>query len=255
MPEFVEKGRVHAWLTSDRDDDAALEKQLHRTIHKVTGDIDRMAFNTAIAAMMIFVNEATKNLEQLSRGQLLRFVQLLQPFAPHLGEELWERLGGEGSLSYATWPSYDEAMLVDDEVEIKLAASMEDAPKSVFKGWVIGLEVFGSGSSRRLVVRAIDAARDLMNGPAPSAHANTSFANVLKQLVSKVGSLSTQAHKSLNATQPYIAVTGTPMEFADNLCRRFGLSWWVDVAGRKLHLDRIQEPGDTRSGASATYRS
>ena len=77
-----------------------------------------MAFNTAIAAMMIFVNEATKNLEQLSRGQLLRFVQLLHPFAPHLGEELWERLGGEGSLSYAAWPSYDEAMLIDDEVEI-----------------------------------------------------------------------------------------------------------------------------------------
>lgn len=143
---------------------------------------------------------------------------------------------------------------VDDEVEIKLAASMQDAPKSVFKGWVIGLEVFGSGSSRRLVVRAIDAARDLMNGPAPSAHANTSFANVLKQLVSKVGSLSTEAHKSLNATQPYIAVTGTPMEFADNLCRRFGLSWWVDIAGRKLHLDRIQEPGDKRGSASAAYR-
>ncbi|MEC7725881.1 MAG: class I tRNA ligase family protein, partial [Planctomycetota bacterium] len=118
VPEFAEKGRVHAWLTSDRDGGADLEKQLHRTIHKVTGDIDRMAFNTAIAAMMIFVNEATKNLEQLSRGQLLRFVQLLQPFAPHLGEELWERLGGEGSLSYAAWPSYDEAMLIDDEVEI-----------------------------------------------------------------------------------------------------------------------------------------
>ena len=85
---------------------------------RVTGDIERMAFNTAIAAMMIFVNEATKGVDKLSRGQLLRFVQLLQPFAPHLGEELWERLGGEGSLSYAAWPSYDEAMLVDDEVEI-----------------------------------------------------------------------------------------------------------------------------------------
>jgi leucyl-tRNA synthetase len=118
VPEFGEKGRVHAWLVSDRDDDAGLEKHLHRTIHKVTGDIERMAFNTAIAAMMIFVNEATKGLDKLSRGQLLRFAQLLQPFAPHLAEELWERLGADGSLSYAAWPTYEDAMLVDDEVEI-----------------------------------------------------------------------------------------------------------------------------------------
>ena len=118
VPEHAEHGRVHAWLAADRDGDPGLEKQLHRTVHKVTGDIERMAFNTAIAAMMIFVNEATKGLERLSRGQLLRFVQLLQPFAPHLAEELWERLGGAGSLSYAPWPTWDEAMLVDDEVEI-----------------------------------------------------------------------------------------------------------------------------------------
>ncbi len=118
VPEFCEKGRVHAWLSSDRDGDADLERQLHRCVHKVTGDIERMAFNTAIAAMMIFVNDATKAMDRLSRDQLLRFVQLLQPFAPHLAEELWERLGGGGSLSYAAWPGFDEAMLVDDEVEI-----------------------------------------------------------------------------------------------------------------------------------------
>ena len=118
VPESVEQGAVHAWLAADRDGDAGLEKQLHRTIHKVTGDIERMAFNTAIAAMMIFVNEATKQAGALTRSQLLRFVQLLQPFAPHLAEELWERLGGGGSLSYAPWPSFDEAMLIDDEVEI-----------------------------------------------------------------------------------------------------------------------------------------
>ncbi|MCK5944699.1 MAG: class I tRNA ligase family protein [Planctomycetes bacterium] len=118
VPEFVEKGSVHEWLRQDRAGDEQLERQLHRTIHKVTNDIERMAFNTAIAAMMIFVNEATKVMDKLSRDQLLRFVQLLQPFAPHLSEELWQRLGGAGSLSYAAWPTFDEAMLVDDEVEI-----------------------------------------------------------------------------------------------------------------------------------------
>ncbi len=118
VPEFAEKGTVHEWLRQERGDDIEIEKQLHRTIHKVDGDIERMAFNTAIAAMMIFVNEATKAMERLSRGQLRRFAQLLQPFAPHLAEELWERLGGQGLLARAPWPAVDPKMLVDDEVEI-----------------------------------------------------------------------------------------------------------------------------------------
>lgn len=118
VPEFAENGDVHEWLRADGDDDPQLEKALHRTIHKVTGDIERLAFNTAIAAMMIFVNEATKSTARLSRSQLLRFTQILAPFAPHLGEELWQRLGGGGLLAYAPWPTVDERQLVDDEVEI-----------------------------------------------------------------------------------------------------------------------------------------
>ncbi len=118
VPEFKEHGTLHAHLRTDRADDPAIEKQLHRTIAKVDGDIERLAFNTAIAAMMIFVNEATKAMERLSRSQLLRFTQLLQPFAPHVAEELWQRLGGQGLLAYAPWPVVDGKMLVDDEVEI-----------------------------------------------------------------------------------------------------------------------------------------
>jgi len=118
VPEFAEHGSIHAHLQQDRADDAELEKALHRTIHKVSGDIERMAFNTAIAAMMIFVNEATKAVDRLSRSQLLRFTQLLQPFAPHLAEELWQRLGGAGLLAHAAWPGVDEQLLVDDEIEI-----------------------------------------------------------------------------------------------------------------------------------------
>jgi leucyl-tRNA synthetase len=118
VPEFHEHGPIHAHLRQDRPNDPELEKALHRTIHKVDGDIERLAFNTAIAAMMIFVNEATKAIDRLSRSQLLRYAQLLQPFAPHLAEELWERLGGEGLLTKAHWPSVDAALLVDDQVEI-----------------------------------------------------------------------------------------------------------------------------------------
>jgi leucyl-tRNA synthetase len=118
VPEFPEAGPIHAHLRTDRADDPELEKALHRTIHKVDGDIERMAFNTAIAAMMIFVNEATKGMDRLSRRQLLRFAQLLQPFAPHLAEELWQRLGGEGLVTHAPWPVVDPRQLVDAEVEI-----------------------------------------------------------------------------------------------------------------------------------------
>ncbi len=118
VPEDQQVGPQFAHLRADRAADPELEKALHRCIHKVEGDIERMAFNTAIAAMMIFVNDATKRIDALSRGQLQRFVQVLSPFAPHLAEELWSRLGGQGLLAYAAWPKVDPALLIDREVEI-----------------------------------------------------------------------------------------------------------------------------------------
>ena len=105
-------------LIEDRESDLALEKALHRMAHKVGADIERLAFNTAIAAMMIFVNEATKRADELTRSQMCRFLNVLNPFAPHLTEELWARMGFEQNLTHAQWPDVDEAMLVDDEVEI-----------------------------------------------------------------------------------------------------------------------------------------
>jgi leucyl-tRNA synthetase len=98
--------------------DAAIEKQLHRTIAKVGEDIDRMSLNTAIAAMIEFVNLALKS--GVTRDQMDRFVRVLAPFAPHITEELWHKLGNEGSVAHADWPGYEESMLVDDEVEIAI---------------------------------------------------------------------------------------------------------------------------------------
>ncbi|MHC4973487.1 MAG: leucine--tRNA ligase [Planctomycetota bacterium] len=94
--------------------DAEVEKRLHRTIAKVGDDLDKLAFNTAIAAMIEFVNEA----EGFTKDQLDRFVRLLAPFAPHIAEELWHRLGHESSVAHAAWPTYDEAQLTDEEIEI-----------------------------------------------------------------------------------------------------------------------------------------
>ncbi len=96
--------------------DETLEKLLHRTIAKVGDDIERLSFNTAIAAMIEFVNAASKT--GLSADQTDRFMRILSPFAPHIAEEVRHRLGIPGAIAHAEWPSYDEAMLTDDEVEI-----------------------------------------------------------------------------------------------------------------------------------------
>jgi leucyl-tRNA synthetase len=99
-------------------EDPELERLLHKTIKKVTQDLERMAFNTAISALMVFVNEALKAPERLTRSQAERFVLLLAPFAPHLAEELYARLGKSGGLSYVPWPSYAEALTEDATKEL-----------------------------------------------------------------------------------------------------------------------------------------
>jgi leucyl-tRNA synthetase len=105
-------------LVEDTATDADLERVLHRTVHKVGGDIEKLAFNTAISAMMIFVNKATKAVDKLNRSQIERFLSILNPFAPHITEELWSKLQLEGSPFSATWPTVDESQLVDDAVEM-----------------------------------------------------------------------------------------------------------------------------------------
>jgi len=109
--------------------DPKIERLLHRTIHKVGEDIEKLAFNTAIAAMIELVNAATRptgmadpTLGGMTRDQLARFARILWPFAPHFADELGARLGlhAAGGLGFfdAAWPSHDPAMLVDDEIEM-----------------------------------------------------------------------------------------------------------------------------------------
>ncbi|MFC0187805.1 leucine--tRNA ligase [Fictibacillus aquaticus] len=93
------------------------ERTYHQTVKKVTEDFENLRFNTAISQMMVFVNEANKQ-EVLPQSMMEGFVKLLSPIAPHMGEELWEKLGHSGSISYETWPAWDEAKLVQNEVEI-----------------------------------------------------------------------------------------------------------------------------------------
>lgn len=94
-----------------------LEKLVHKTIKKVTDDIESMSFNTAVSAMMILVNELYKS-ECRSKKALQPLVQIMAPFAPHLAEELWEKMGGTGLCSLAQWPKYDINLVADDTVTI-----------------------------------------------------------------------------------------------------------------------------------------
>jgi len=104
------------------DSDKAQQKLLHATIKKVTEDIESFSFNTAISQMMIFVNAFT-NVEVIPLSAMRSFLILLNPFAPHIASELWERLNtkftdARGDITEQPWPSYDERLLVEQEVEI-----------------------------------------------------------------------------------------------------------------------------------------
>ena len=94
-----------------------LESSFHKTIKKVTEDIETLKFNTAIASMMALINEISDK-GSLTKTEMQTFLVLLNPFAPHITEELWQVLGYEGMLNQQSWPVYDESKCVDDTVEI-----------------------------------------------------------------------------------------------------------------------------------------
>jgi leucyl-tRNA synthetase len=104
------------WRLIEEYDDAKApagdpnQRLRHKTIKKVSADLDRMAFNTAIAAMMEYLNELSRG---ATREDLLTFIKLVAPFAPHLADEAWEKLGQKGFLLQVAWPTYDEALTID----------------------------------------------------------------------------------------------------------------------------------------------
>jgi len=116
--KFIERvWNLQSILTDEKGLSSDLEKSVHKTIKKVSEDFERMKFNTAIAAMMSLVNEFTKK-GSVTTGEYLTLITLLNPVAPHITEELWEKYGGGGFLSVHEWPKYDDEKTVDDEVEI-----------------------------------------------------------------------------------------------------------------------------------------
>ncbi len=109
-----EDGYLHPKIVNDGGD-PLVNKILHKTIKEVTRDIEELQFNTAISRMMEFVNAATKA-GKVDRDVMERFVLVLSPFAPHLAEELWERLGHSTTLAYEPWPEFDPVQLVEETI-------------------------------------------------------------------------------------------------------------------------------------------
>ena len=100
-------------------DDGTLTKIYHQTVKKVTNDFEQLGFNTAIAQMMVFVNELYK-VGNCPREYAEGFVKMLSCIAPHVGEEIWQSMGHDDTIAYESWPTYDEAKCVENTVEIAL---------------------------------------------------------------------------------------------------------------------------------------
>jgi len=123
---LMTENQAGAWELSEKiknvEPDKAQQKMLHATIKKVTQDIESFSFNTAISQMMIFVNAFT-NVDAIPLSAMRTFLVLLNPFAPHIASELWEKLNAKfsdapGDITEQRWPTYDERLLVEDETEI-----------------------------------------------------------------------------------------------------------------------------------------
>lgn len=113
---IAEDGSVNAKLDNQPEDTETL-RALHETIKKVTADYEALGFNTAISQLMICLNQMAKA-KRINRESAKTFLQLLAPLAPHICEELWERLGETGYICDAQWPVHDESLLVDDTMKL-----------------------------------------------------------------------------------------------------------------------------------------
>lgn len=167
--------RVYRLLTTKEivaENSGALDKVYNQTVKAVTEQLEELKFNTAIAQLMVFVNAANKE-DKLFVGYAKGFVQLLAPFAPHLSEELWQTLTQSGeSISYVPWPTWDEAKLVEDEVEIvvqikgKVRAKLviaKDSSREELEKLALTNEKIQSEIAEKQVVKVIVVPNKLVN--------------------------------------------------------------------------------------------
>lgn len=158
-------------LTDDENYSKALEIKMHQTIKKVSSDYESMKYNTAIAAMMGLVNEFYKA-GSVTRGELKTLLLLLNPVAPHITEELWELIGGQGRIYQQSWPVYDESKTVEDTVEIaiqingKVKASMAialDEKQESVQTRALELDSIKAAVASKTIVKVIYVPNKILN--------------------------------------------------------------------------------------------
>ncbi|MFD2369755.1 leucine--tRNA ligase [Brevibacillus sp. GCM10020057] len=149
----------------------AMERVYHQTVKKVTEDYEGLRFNTGISQLMVFVNEAYKA-DVLPKKYMEDFVKMLSPIAPHIAEELWEKLGHTETIAYEAWPTYDESKLIDDEVEIVLQVNGKnkeklliaaDATKEQMEELALGNAVIKELTAGKTIVKVIAVPGKLVN--------------------------------------------------------------------------------------------
>jgi leucyl-tRNA synthetase len=162
---------------ADVEPEPATARIVHQTVRKVTEDIEGLKFNTAVSQMMVFVNELT-TLERRPRAAVEALVLVLAPFAPHIAEELWRRLGHGGSLARAPWPTYDPALCVEDTVTLavqvngKLRSTLELARGTAKEAALAAAQADErvrrhlEGQAIRKVIHVPDKLLNLVVGPA-----------------------------------------------------------------------------------------
>lgn len=167
--------RVWRYFTEVADiteeNDGKLDLVYHQTVKKVTEDIENFGMNTAIAQLMIFINEAYK-VKTIYKGYAIGFIKMFSTFAPHLGEELYENLTGKVGISYTEWPEYDESKLVLDEIQMVVQVNgklrdkltiARDASDEEVKAAVYNLEQVKKYTEGKEIVREIIVKNKLMN--------------------------------------------------------------------------------------------
>jgi leucyl-tRNA synthetase len=163
--------RASEWEITDAEPPKELLRILHKSIKKVTEDTSSLAFNTAISQMMILINEIYKA-NALFRSVWEPFVLLLAPYAPHMAEELWQRLGHEPSVSEATWPAFDDALTQDEQVEVvvqvngKVRSKMTlaaDLPNEELETQALGIDRIKELTEGKRIVKVITVPNKLVN--------------------------------------------------------------------------------------------
>jgi leucyl-tRNA synthetase len=163
--------RASEWEITDAEPPKELLRVLHKSIKKVTEDTSSLAFNTAISQMMILINEIYKA-NALFRSVWEPFVLLLAPYAPHMAEELWQRLGHEPSVSEATWPAFDDALTQDEQVEVvvqvngKVRSKMTlaaDLPNEELETQALGIDRIKELTEGKRIVKVITVPNKLVN--------------------------------------------------------------------------------------------